>query len=172
MPLAETDLDKIMKTKPVNITGGEDSTNGNEKENSFQCMKQSENFEHEVNLPIDNNKPDDASEIGRAEIEPQYDSGAQEAQKALKLSLTLPASCYATMAIRELLKSSTSVCTKFKNQSSCLIKATYICVLSIYYFHASAGCISENFKHIELISRPRDMPTVFLGKEVLKFNKE
>ena len=28
---------------------------------------------------------------------------------------------------------------------------------SIYYFLACAGCISENLKHVELISRRRDM---------------
>ncbi|KAK6131888.1 hypothetical protein DH2020_034361 [Rehmannia glutinosa] len=38
-------------------------------------------------------------------------SKTKESEMALKLSFTLPASCYATMAIRELLKTSTSVIT-------------------------------------------------------------
>ncbi|WKA03129.1 hypothetical protein VitviT2T_021258 [Vitis vinifera] len=109
IPLAETDWDKITKSKPSNIIGGEDSRNGNEKENSFQCMKQSESFEHNVNLSTDNNEPNGVTEIGLPQVEPQFESGAPEAQRALKLSFTLPASCYATMAIRELLKTSTSV---------------------------------------------------------------
>ncbi|XP_034707286.1 multisubstrate pseudouridine synthase 7 isoform X3 [Vitis riparia] len=109
IPLAETDWDKITKSKPLNIIGGEDLRNGNEKENSFQCMKQSESFEHNVNLSTDNNEPNGVTEIGLPQVEPQFESGAPEAQRALKLSFTLPASCYATMAIRELLKTSTSV---------------------------------------------------------------
>ncbi|KAE8734678.1 mitochondrial import inner membrane translocase subunit tim23-like [Hibiscus syriacus] len=43
------------------------------------------------------------------EVHSAPDSNSQEPQKALKLAFTLPASCYATMAIRELLKTSTSV---------------------------------------------------------------
>ena len=118
IPLAETDWDKITKSKSLNIIGGEDSRNGNKKENSFQCMEQSESFEHNVNLSTDNNEPNGVTEIGLPQVEPQFESGAPEAQRALKLSFTLPASCYATMAIRELLKTSTSVCTKIKNESS------------------------------------------------------
>ena len=49
--------------------------------------------------------PDNSSEVKGA----KQSSIPEVTQTALKLNLTLPASCYATMAIRELLKSSTSV---------------------------------------------------------------
>lgn len=78
IPLAETDLDIIAKSK------------------------------HEVTKePILTNQ--DKNETLLTEREGKNDEGGIKAQLALKLSFTLPASCYATMAIRELLKTSTSV---------------------------------------------------------------
>lgn len=63
-----------------------------------------------------------APESCETELKDQTDSTADEkdtgnpdseqTQLALKMALTLPSSCYATMAIRELLKTSTSVSTK------------------------------------------------------------
>ncbi|KAL5712506.1 tRNA pseudouridine(13) synthase [Ranunculus cassubicifolius] len=67
VPLSETDLDVIAKSKPDN------------------------------GLIVPQASADNASEEGRS------------TQLALKLGFTLPSSCYATMAIRELLKMSTSV---------------------------------------------------------------
>ncbi|VFQ70340.1 unnamed protein product [Cuscuta campestris] len=58
-------------------------------------------------------EPDDKDIIMSREVsqsEEDLDSStAQGSQMALKMSFTLPASCYATMAVRELLRSSTSV---------------------------------------------------------------
>lgn len=109
-PLAETDLDNIAKAKPVNIiVKEEEPINGNEKKDPFDSMKQSESLGKNVKLSTENNEADCSKEVKESQVECGCGTNSQEAQIALKLGFTLPASCYATMAIRELLKTSTSV---------------------------------------------------------------
>ncbi|KAK4273551.1 hypothetical protein QN277_021931 [Acacia crassicarpa] len=99
-PLAETDLDKMGKThnfKPVNSPSGE-------KEENLDCIRQSDDG---AKLEIaDDETLDDVELLPDESIRT---SNSQDSQIALKLTFTLPSSCYATMAIRELLKTSTSV---------------------------------------------------------------
>ncbi|KAH7571925.1 hypothetical protein JRO89_XS04G0167600 [Xanthoceras sorbifolium] len=109
-PLAETDLDKIAKARPVDIVKELESTNGNEEKELFECTKQSESVKNNVERSTDNSEVDCGREVRVTQEEFLDGSNSQEAQLALKMGLTLPASCYATMAIRELLKTSTSVC--------------------------------------------------------------
>ncbi|KAK9735300.1 hypothetical protein RND81_04G197000 [Saponaria officinalis] len=95
-PLADTDLDILSKSESKKKTRAKYTTSG---------------------IRVDIFPPrnpsaysDDGDQNISSEIEGAAPNSIPEGtQTALKLSLTLPASCYATTAIRELLKTSTSV---------------------------------------------------------------
>ncbi|XP_068340682.1 multisubstrate pseudouridine synthase 7-like isoform X2 [Pyrus communis] len=98
IPLVDTDLDKIAKTKPASVDK-EDPASLNGDGSLHDNAKQTECVDNDIG-----DKGEKLPEVGSL-----CDTNPQETQMALKLSFTLPASCYATMAIRELLKTSTSV---------------------------------------------------------------
>ncbi|XP_044500009.1 multisubstrate pseudouridine synthase 7 [Mangifera indica] len=108
-PLAETDLDKIAKAKHLNIIKVEELVAGVEKKDPSDCMEHSESLENVVKLSTDDNEADCGGELSVPQGKSLNGSESEELQTALKLGFTLPTSCYATMAIRELLKTSTSV---------------------------------------------------------------
>ncbi|KAL1350543.1 hypothetical protein AAHE18_06G032000 [Arachis hypogaea] len=102
--LVETDLDKIIKSKPVNGVRPVGASDAKKEDNTREL----ENSNDGANIEADDNEIE-----GEEVILPQDESvsgtNSQDFQTALKMSFTLPTSCYATMAIRELLKTSTSV---------------------------------------------------------------
>lgn len=120
IPLVETDLDKIADYKPVKMVRVEEPADGNE--DRIDRGKQAVGVEDD---------DEDAGEECLPNIESHCGSNSQKAQMALKLSFTLPSSCYATMAIRELLKTSTSVCTSLQVFSSAQYASLY------YYFNCT-----------------------------------
>ncbi|XP_007030612.2 PREDICTED: multisubstrate pseudouridine synthase 7 isoform X2 [Theobroma cacao] len=107
--LSETDLDKIAKTKPVNLVKEEKPTDGTEGQDSSDHMEHIESFEDDKKFSTGNVEVEGSREAEPPQIHSLSESNSLGTQKALKLAFTLPASCYATMAIRELLKTSTSV---------------------------------------------------------------
>ncbi|XP_060218149.1 LOW QUALITY PROTEIN: multisubstrate pseudouridine synthase 7 [Lycium barbarum] len=105
IPLAETDFDVISKSVKKSKVREEDSANGSEELPADSSvisvggdMLPEKGREEKIN-----------SEAGMQSEKSQSGGNAEGSQMALKLSFTLPASCYATMAVRELLKTSTSV---------------------------------------------------------------
>ncbi|XP_062004871.1 multisubstrate pseudouridine synthase 7 [Rosa rugosa] len=107
IPLVETDFEKIDKTKPVNVHK-EDPTSVNGDGSLHDSIKQSECSANEIELQKRDIEVEDKGEK-LPQVESLGGTNSQGTQIALKLSFTLPSSCYATMAIRELLKTSTSV---------------------------------------------------------------
>jgi tRNA pseudouridine13 synthase len=109
--LADTDLDKISEARSMNIIKQDEQLKGDEDENSSDCIKQPVNSQNGTGLSTGTNEVEGEREVGSEQVS---DSNSRETQMVPKLILTLPAQCHATMAIRELLKTSTSVCIPSK----------------------------------------------------------